>query len=510
MKKFIKKFEEKIVGTLGCFDRLLFKGHLPISSAGGMANFLGNRGVLFKDFRKYVQAPAQELKEYARNWAEQSARPYLYINNKRVRKGDLARKIAREDGISEGLVCVLAITEGCLSFRLKGHRNGPRLENARRKCLCLYFYLMHPQLGLIHVRIQTWFPFTIQVCVNGHHWLAKRMADEKIDFIQDRNSFTFINDMEKAQNLSDQFVKLPWVEILNDLAIQCNPSLAGLLHGMQYYWVCDQAEYATDVLFNNPEHLNLLYEKLLEHAIVRLGAKDILSFLDKVADGRFKGEQINVCRRRQMGARVRHWVKRNWINMYNKAGVLLRIETVINYPYDFKVYRSGIRKGEQISGWFPLSKNVTYLYRYEQIARTANGRYLGALSVQDDPFPAKKDLQELVEPVTNGSRRVAGFNPARQQDQKLFEEIMRAEYLVSGFCNADIRSALYGAEATRDKGRRLGSRVSRLFAKLHHRKLIAKIPRTRRWRITDKGYRILGALQALFDQQLPSAYAQRA
>ena len=68
--------------------------------------------------------------------------------------------------------------------------------------------------------------------------------------------------------------------------------MAGLLNGMQYYWVCDQAEYATDVLFNNPEHLNLLYEKLLEHAIVRLGAKDILSFLDKVADGRFKGETV--------------------------------------------------------------------------------------------------------------------------------------------------------------------------------------------------------------------------
>ena len=180
-----------------------------------------------------------------------------------------------------------------------------------------------------------------------------------------------------------------------------------------------------------------------------------------------------------MGARVRHWVKRNRIKMYNKARVLLRIETVINYPYDFKVYRSGIRKGEQINGWFPLSKNVTYLYRYEQIARTANGRYLDALSVQDDPFPEK-------------------------------EEIMRAEYLVSGFSNADIRSALYGAEATRDTGRRLSSRVSRLFAKLHYRKLIAKIPRTRRWRITEKGYRILGALHALFNQQLPCAYAQRA
>ena len=496
------------VGTIECFDRVLFKGHLPISSAGGMANFLRKQGVLFKDFGKYVKGPAQELKEHAHNWAKQSSRLYIYINKKRVRKEKLAREIAQKDGIKEGLVCVVAVTEGCLSFRLKGHKDGPRLKNAKRKCLCLYFYLMHKELGLIHVRIQTWFPFTIQVCVNGHHWLAKRMAEEGIEFVQQHNCFTYISDMRKAQELANEFVKLPWVQILSDLAIQCNPLLMGLLEGMQYYWVCDQSEYATDVLFNDPEHLNLLYEKLLEHAIVRLGAKDILSFLDKVADGRFKGEQFNVCRRRQMGARVRHWVKRNWIKMYNKAALLLRIETVINYPYDFKIYRSGIRKGEQIVGWFPLSKRVTYLYRHEQIARTANRRYLDALSVQDDPFPGKKDLQQLVEPVTNGSRRISGFNPARQQDQKLFAEIMRAEYLVSGFTNADIRYALYGEEAMRDKTRRLSARVSRLFAKLHHRKLIAKIPRTRRWRITMKGYRLLGALRVFFEQQLPSAYAQ--
>lgn len=79
MKKFIKKFAEKIVGTVGCFDRVLFKGHLPISSAGGMAAFLRANGVLFKEFRNYVQGPAQRLKEYARQWAEQKGRPYYYI-----------------------------------------------------------------------------------------------------------------------------------------------------------------------------------------------------------------------------------------------------------------------------------------------------------------------------------------------------------------------------------------------------------------------------------------------
>jgi len=139
-QKFIKKFAEEIVGTLGCFDRGLFKGHLPISGAAGMAAFLSANGVLFKGFRSYVQGPAQRLKEYARQWAEQKGEAYYYIQSKNARKEDLARRIATEDGISEGLVCVLAVTESCLSFRLQGYKDGPHLMNAKRKCLCLYFY----------------------------------------------------------------------------------------------------------------------------------------------------------------------------------------------------------------------------------------------------------------------------------------------------------------------------------------------------------------------------------
>jgi len=328
---------------------------------------------------------------------------------------------------------------------------------------------MDPVLGLLHVRLQTWFPFTIQVCVNEHEWLARRMKHDRIRFAQQDNCFTFIKDFDKAQGLADEFVKLPWVETLSALAVQCNPVLTDLLAGMVYYWVCDKAEYATDVVFTDPTDLNLLYEKLLEHAIVRFGAKDILTFLDKVADGRFKGQQFNICRRRQMGARVRHWVKRNWIKMYNKAGVVLRVETVINYPYDFKVYRSGIREGERINGWFPLSKGVGYLYRYERIAQTANGRYLNALALQDDPCPVEKELKELVELVQKGDRRFSGLNPARKSDRRFFAEMMRAEHLVSGLRNSDVHEALFGDAATVKETRRLASRVTRLLQRLHIR-----------------------------------------
>lgn len=66
----------------------------------------------------------------------------------------------------------------------------------------------------------------------------------------------------------------------------------------------------------------------------------------------------------------------------------------------------------------------------------------------------------------------------------------------------------FGASATAKETRRLSSRVTRLLQRLHIRKLIAKIPRSRRWRITEKGSRILGALQAYFDQTFPTLYAQ--
>ena len=47
-----------------------------------------------------------------------------------------------------------------------------RLRPCIRKCLFVYQYRMHPVFGLVNARIQTWFPFSIQMCLNGREWLA--------------------------------------------------------------------------------------------------------------------------------------------------------------------------------------------------------------------------------------------------------------------------------------------------------------------------------------------------
>jgi len=127
----------------------------------------------------------------------------------------------------------------------------PTLRSAWRKCLFLYFYFIDPEFGLLHVRLQTWFPFTIHVYVNGHEWLARQLDQRGVRYRRLDNAFLWLEDPGRAQRLADRFATLPWPTILERLARRVNPLLRDLLAGFRYYWASHQAEYATDVLFTN-------------------------------------------------------------------------------------------------------------------------------------------------------------------------------------------------------------------------------------------------------------------
>ena len=81
--------------------------------------------------------------------------------------------------------------------------------------------------------------------------------------------------------------------------------------------------------------------------------------------------------------------------MYDKAGLVLRIETVINNPEEFRVRKQVLRDGKQRTEWVALRKGVAYLFRYREISLQANARYLDALAAVDDPTAGKQALQRL-------------------------------------------------------------------------------------------------------------------
>lgn len=490
---FVQKHAEKITGVLSCFDRVLFKGYLPIASAQRMHLFLGRQGLLLKEFKPFVLRQARRLKEHAEALCRQSGRPYRYVQQF-TRKEDLVQRIVRDHPVQEGLVCVLAAVEGCGSFKLAYGRGCPRLLNARRKCLCLYFYFLDRKLGLLHVRVQTWLPFTIQVCLNGHDWLAKKMDRHHVGYRRLDNAFAWIEDVARAQRFADRFVDMNWPGMLHRLARKVCPLLEDLLAGMEYYWVTDQAEYATDVMFRDRAALKSLYENLLRHATVCFSAEDVLTFLGRKLHGQFAGEVLTEAKKRWPGARVKHRMKENWIKMYDKHGLVLRIETVINHPREFLVRRQGRRAGRLVTGWFPMAKGVCNLYRYAEVCRAANDRYLQALAVVDDPSQAVQTIHKLCQPVAFRGRNRRGLNPLRADDAALLAACARGEFAIQGFRNGDIAQHL-GGKPTRDpvQRRRQSARITRRIQLLRAHGLLAKVPRSRRYRPTVKGLAMMTA-----------------
>lgn len=504
MNRFISKYSENITGVLSCFDRVLFKGYLPLGFSDAMERLISSQGLLLKDFKRFVMKHSETIKDHAEAIANKAERPFVYLEGNAIRKEKEARRIAQRDGITQGLICVFRALEACQSFKLVPGQGKPRLKNARRKCLCYYFYLIDRQFGLMHIRIQSWFPLVVQICINGHHWLARKLDRHGIGYLKRDNAFAWIADFQRAQRFADAFVRTNWPRVLSAFARRVNPLLNDLLSGMDYYWVVDQSEFATDVMFQNPNAMKDLYQDLLRHTVLCFSPEDVLTFLGRKLHGNFQGEILTDFKnKRYPGARVKHRMCENWIKMYDKHGCVLRVETVINHPRQFKVRRMGRRQGRLVMGWYPMAKGVANLYRYREISLSANRNYLDALGSVQGYSHNQQTLRTLARPIRHNGRSYRAFNPADQHDLALFASVLRGEHALMGFRNQDLRRVLFPGATSISQRRRQANSVTRLLKRLHVRGLVAKIPRSRRWRVTHLGQTTFSTALMLYHYDKP-------
>src|SRR5262245_45891778 len=463
---FVVKFAASLIAVVGCFDRVIFKGYLPFGDDAHLNRFVDHTlRIPRKDFIPLLEGKADELVAHAKDLAQQHGAPYQFLQG-RHRKEDLVQQAIRDRRLDEGLVCVLCCMENCRTIKLLYGQGRPRLAFTWRQQRVLYFYFLDPQFGLRHVRVQTWFPFATQVYVNGHDWLARQLHAAGVGFVQHDNAFTQLDDPAKAQELADRFAKLPWPQLLERWTRQVNPLLGqDWLSGKDCYWVLDQAEYSTDVLFKDRQSLAGLYPRLLDHACLNFSAQDILTFLGRRLHPRFDGEVLTECKKARVpGARIKHRVKNNWLKMYDKFGQVLRIETVINNPREFKVRRRVQRQGRSQLAWCPMNKGVANFYHYHKVARAANERYLSALAVVDRPQASTKILDRVQKPTRLGRRRCRGLNLLRVEEQKLFRAVLRGEHHLNGFRNRDLQAALFPTPVRGvAEQRRRTAQVSRLL-----------------------------------------------
>ena len=505
---FIQKHRSQIRGVLCGFDRLRLRGTLrQLYAPRVMEAYLSVCRVWIKDFGQLVEQTTKAVKAKAKALAQKYGRPFLFVPSSLTSKEDLARKIAARDKVAQGLIAVLTCVEPCMSFQVAGNPQTKQIEikTQTRKCSHLYFYLEHPKFGFMHVRLQTWFPFRVDVCLNGRHWLGKQLDQAGVAYQKKENTFLRVADFQRAQGLLDQQLQTDWPKELGKLLDQFHPLHRPINRplDLQYYWSASESEYATDVIFQDAESLARLYPGLVHHAISSFSSADVMRFLGRYVPlttgkvwGQFDGQIISDTKRRPEGVRVKHSVKGNSIKFYDKQGSVLRVETTIVHPEDFKTYRRPEGRPQETKRWLPLRRGLADMKRRAAISHRANERYLQALGSVSGTIPLFHWVQKCCQPLTRAGRRYRALNPWAPEDSHFLELVNQGEYTLNGFRNRDIRQAYFPSRCSeKERKRRMGwiGRRLRLF-RAHG--LIAKGSGTHRYVVTDKGRTTITALLA--------------
>jgi hypothetical protein len=508
---------QRITGSLAMFDRMIFKGHLTrLYKQDGARCFLWSQGVALKDFTAYAKGTTERIANNARRLATEAGRPVISFDHVRTRnhvqhKDELAKSIAERDGVTAGIVCLISAVEPCMSFQVRTSHQTGRIEISRRerKCLHHYLYLIDPEFGFMHVRIQGWIPYECQIYMNGREWLARQLDKRRIGYVRCDNSLLVIDDIDAAAELCEHFAHRAWPRVLNVFGRLLNPILPAIRAAGYggYYWVLDQAEIATDVMFKTRPELLAVWPDLVRHATLNMSSEDVLGFLGRKLHPSLAAQVVTDAKRRPEGWRVRHRMAGNWVKVYDKASVL-RVETTINNPREFRVLRVVTdADGRRERRWCEMRKGVGDMWRNFQVGIGANRRYLDALAAARLQGEGVAALDALCRPRTNRGRSYARFNPLNPTDLALFRAAMAGEHNINGFRNRDLTTRLYRRPpADRDEAHRRCERVSRLIVKLRGHGLVAKVPRSRLYRVTRYGQRVMTAAIALHDHDYPLNY----
>lgn len=508
MNAFVHRHASVVTGVLSGFDRLRLRGTKRLlAHVGGMMNFLIQAGVRLKDFKDYAQHVTETIRQTTVKLADAAGQSVRYLSRSRASKEDLVRSIEAERDYAEGLICILSCVEPCWSYRIHRNRQTKQLDLVGDwlKCLHYYHYLRDPKLGLLHLRLQTWFPFSVHVCLNGREWLACAMDAAGMAYERRDNCFAWIEDPVQAQALMARQLRTNWPRMLDRLIRRCHPADAAIFRHVPvaYYWSVDQSEWASDVMFTSHAALAKIYPRLIHHGMTHLHSTDVMRFLGRKVPahngpyGTFKGEVITDLKHRPEGLRIKHRVNQNSVKMYDKEGTVLRVETTINHAKDMKVFRPREGDPDGQKQWRYLRKTVADLHRRAEVSQAANERYFDALASTEETQPLYTFTDRLCRPVRWRGKRVRALRPLAKDDQTLLTAVSRGEFAIHGFRNGDLRRWLYaGSGSSAEQRRRQSAAITRQLRLLRAHGLIRKVPHTHRYVLSARGRTVITAVLA--------------
>jgi hypothetical protein len=339
-----------------------------------------------------------------------------------------------------------------------------------------YFYCVDADFGPFFIKFGTYFPYTAKLCINGNEWAKRQAAKAGIGFEPLDNGFAAVDDVPRLQAICDSLgpghieaLLRKWLRILPNPFTRDDEAA-----GYRYELSILQAEFSLTQMLDRPVSGRIFFEQVL-HDNLDIGRPDQVGL---VFDRRIHGG-----RRRPTPGRFRTRVitdgvvpslhvdyKNSKIKQYHKEGRALRTETTINDTRDFGV-----------------SKRLTNLAALRQIGFPANRRLLGAQRISHDPIRGAQAFTDLTAPIlTSDGTRIPGLRFGDARVHALLQALLIHRLLPHGFTNRDLRTLIAPLLGKPSEDITAGKMTYDL-RRLRAHGLIRRIPKTRRYQVTDTG-----------------------
>jgi DNA-binding HxlR family transcriptional regulator len=460
-------------------DRMYLNVYVPqLQHVGGVVHFL-------RKHRGHAWASSALMEPITRNFIAgieafvTEHRLPMVAFEKGQRKDDVMAEHLGRFTAAEGVLFVGKAQEKAAVVRTERRRNPqtgqpyPWLVRSTAMVNHFYFYAVDADFGPFFLKFCSYFPYNAKLCLNGHEYVKRQLARRGIAYAALDNGVLSCADPATLQALCDGLTAAKIEALLRKWLARLPHPFAGRDRraGYRYRLSVLQAEFSLTQVLDRPVTGRMFFEEVIRENL-DLGRPDQVQLIfgrrvTKRTPGRFRTRVITEGVIPSLHIDYKH----TRIKQYHKAGRALRTETTINDAGDF-----GLRKG------------LSHLSALRKVGFQANRRLLDVQRISHDCAIGEAAFVRLSQPVRTAGQRAPALRFADPVVQALLNGLILFRLLPDGWRHRDLADPLanlVGIPASALTPGRLTYQLRRL--RLHG--LIARLPGTHRYRVTEHGLR---------------------
>lgn len=449
--------KDHVTLTVDCVDRVYLNAYVPrMQSSGGVVGFLLQRGQTIPSpaiFGKITEA----FKSGLRAWADARDIPWLEFKQGQ-RKDDVVEPYRQRFIGSEGVVLIGVVQERAQAWRATKNTRGRSVYFTYRRTSVsvnhYYVYFIDPEWGPGFLKICSYAPYTMKLCLNGHDWAKRQLAKQAIAFEALDNGFRTCADPAALQAICDRLCPADFLTCLDrwldrlPLPLTAEDRQAGFRYQLSIL----QLEVSRTQVFDRPLRGREFFEQVIRDHL-DLGRPNRVQLLFdrkiiKTTPGRFSTRVIT----HGVIPSLHVEYKRCHVKQYFKEGRALRTETTINDARDFGV-----------------SRGLQQFSHLRTIGQRTNTRLLELQQVAHDRGLAQTDLAEVTLPSRTPTGQPApGLRLGDPRVTALLQGLCLFALTPAGITNRQLRplvAQLLGVLGEHYSARQMGYDLRRLTRK---------------------------------------------